>query len=153
MTAFGAVLCFRSQALFLDVMVLKADQALLWLGRYTVLLHAIYGDAGETLDARSYILCCWDTPSGGIFGASGTCSARGTRARTGRRWEPTISSRRGRGGALGKRRRQRPPRPRRMLPGNSHPFFVRAPSPRAENVSRVSYGCFSVWCLANSSVP
>ena len=29
MTAFGAVLSFRSQALFLDVMVLKADQALL----------------------------------------------------------------------------------------------------------------------------
>jgi hypothetical protein len=26
MTAFGAVLSFRSQALFLDVMVLKADQ-------------------------------------------------------------------------------------------------------------------------------
>ena len=47
MTAFGAVLSFRSQALFLDVMVLKADQALLWLGRYTVLLHAIYGDAGR----------------------------------------------------------------------------------------------------------
>lgn|SRR5450755_3883315 len=59
MTAFGAVLSFRSQALFLDVMVLKADQALLWLGRYTVLLHAIYGDAGETLDARSYI---WVVP-------------------------------------------------------------------------------------------
>jgi hypothetical protein len=31
----------------------------LWLGRYTVLLHAIYGDAGETLDARSYI---WVVP-------------------------------------------------------------------------------------------
>jgi len=29
MTAFGAVLGFRSQALFFDLMVLKADQALL----------------------------------------------------------------------------------------------------------------------------
>jgi hypothetical protein len=27
----------------------------LWLGRYTVSLHATYGDAGTALDARSYI--------------------------------------------------------------------------------------------------